>query len=188
MFPKWHPASPNIGDAATAFVVGATERPGIVATHAVTDGTYYEAVCWARGRKNDKPWWQEGPRFFMGSLDPEKAGKLVQDTVRLAATTLDELAARSRESIGTVDVFASVQPRQWIPLAIAETVGIPLGHVVQTFPTYAHLGCCGPVVNLSEARARGMLHDGARVALYAQGGGFTRAAALLSWAGGARAA
>jgi 3-oxoacyl-[acyl-carrier-protein] synthase III len=37
------------------------------------------------------------------------------------------------------------------------------------------------VSNLLEARRRGMLHEGALVALYAQGQGMTRGAALISW-------
>ena len=49
------------------------------------------------------------------------------------------------------------------------------------FDEYAHLGGVGVVANLLAARAGGALDPGARVVLYAQGAGFTRAAALLSW-------
>jgi len=40
---------------------------------------------------------------------------------------------------------------------------------------------CGVVANLIAARSRGMLTPGAIVALYAQGAGFSRAAALIRW-------
>jgi 3-oxoacyl-[acyl-carrier-protein] synthase III len=52
---------------------------------------------------------------------------------------------------------------------------------VQTFERYGHLGGVGPIVNLLAARDAGKLVPGARVVMYAQGAGFTRAAVSLTW-------
>jgi 3-oxoacyl-[acyl-carrier-protein] synthase III len=78
-------------------------------------------------------------------------------------------------------VLLSVQPRRWVPLAIAEALGLDPSVAVQTFQRYAHLGGVGPIVNLIAARDLGKLQPGARIVMYAQGAGFTRAAASLTW-------
>jgi 3-oxoacyl-[acyl-carrier-protein] synthase III len=117
----------------------------------------------------------------MGSYDPTRARKLVQDTVRIGAATVGELLEREAVPPGDIDVLAAVQPRRWIPRAIAEAAGIDPARAIDTFGERAHLGACGVVVNLLEARQAGCLRAGARVVLYGQGAGFTRAAALLEW-------
>jgi 3-oxoacyl-[acyl-carrier-protein] synthase-3 len=181
-FPMMHPASPNVGDAATALVVGTAARGGLLATCVATHGEYADAIVWRRPKGEDTPWWEEGGAMAMGSYDPEAAGQLVRDTVRIGATTLDELLARAGRHPGDVDVLASVQPRRWVPYAIAEAAGIAPESAVETFAERAHLGTCGTVVNLLAARDAGRLGPGAQVVMYGQGAGFTRAAALIEWA------
>jgi 3-oxoacyl-[acyl-carrier-protein] synthase III len=78
-------------------------------------------------------------------------------------------------------VLACVQPRRWVPTAIAEGLGLDPARAPQTFDEYAHLGAVGVITNLVAARDAGRLRRGATVALYAQGAGFTRSAALLRW-------
>jgi len=180
--PMMHPASPNVGDGAAAMVVCATEHAGIRATHALTEGQYFDAVTWCRGKTPaDTSWWLSGPAFYLGSLDPGAARDLMQNTVRIAVDTIRELMQRAREPLGGIDVLAAVQPRRWVPAAIAEGLGLDIRRAPQTFDEYAHLGGAGVVTNLIAAREAGLLRRGARVALYAQGAGFTRAAALLEW-------
>ncbi len=179
-FPLMHPASPNVGDAATAILVSAAESPGLVLTHARTHGEYYGAVTWCRGKESDPPWWQAGPAYYLGSHDREQAQELVRMTVRVAADTIRELCERARVTPSSVDVLAAVQPRRWIPGAIAEAVGGDL-YAPHTFDELAHLGGCGVVTNLIRARDEGRLLPGQKSVLYAQGAGFTRAAALVYW-------
>jgi len=78
-----------------------------------------------------------------------------------------------------VALLASVQPRGWIPQAIARCAGLPPEIAECTYREYAHLGGCGPIVNWWSARSKGKLRGGGRVVLYAQGAGFTRAAVLI---------
>jgi 3-oxoacyl-[acyl-carrier-protein] synthase-3 len=184
-FRMLHPASPSVGDAATAVVVGASERPGVLSSFAVTQGEYCDAVVWRRA-KDESPWHQAGGAMFLGSSDSEAARQLVQDTVRYGADTVTEAARRSDVPLSSIRAFACVQPRGWIPGAIAETLGLAPNVVATTFDELAHLGPCGVVANLIEARRRGLLTPGRDgqaplVCMYAQGAGFTRAAMLLRW-------
>ncbi|HTA92742.1 MAG TPA: 3-oxoacyl-[acyl-carrier-protein] synthase III C-terminal domain-containing protein, partial [Polyangiaceae bacterium] len=178
-FPMTHPASPSVGDGAAAMLVSAASVPGIGRTHAVTHGEYYDAVVWCRGKSDetDPPWWQPGGAFSMASRDPEATRSLMQDTVPTGARTVAELSHRAGFAVDSIDVLLSVQPRRWVPLAIAEALGLDPSVAVQTYQRYAHLGGVGPIVNLLAARDAGKLEPGARVVMYAQGAGFTRAAA-----------
>jgi 3-oxoacyl-[acyl-carrier-protein] synthase-3 len=181
--PMLHPASPNVGDGAAAMVVCAAEAAGIHATVALTEGQHYDAVTWCRGRTadSDPPWWEPGGAFYLGSLAPEAAQTLMQSTIGIGVGTVEELMQRARLPVSSIDVLASVQPRRWVPGGIAEGLGLAEERAPQTFDEYAHLGGVGVVANLLAARAGGALTAGARVVLYAQGAGFTRAAALLTW-------
>jgi len=182
-FPMTHPVSPSVGDGASAMLVTACDKPGIGRVHSVTHGEYCDAVVWCRGKSDetDPPWWQPGGAFSMGSRDPESTRLLMQDTVPTAARTVAELAQRAGFAVDSIDVLLSVQPRRWVPLAIAEALGLDPSAATQTFERYAHLGGVGPVVNLLAAREMGRLKAGARVVMYAQGAGFTRAAVNLTW-------
>lgn len=177
--PLSHPASPNVGDVATAMVVSASEKCGVHLLHAVTHGQYYESVTW-RSRGEDKPWWQGGADYYLGSLDKQGAQYLVRNTVSFGAATIKELMAKARLSPSDIDLLISVQPRRWIPGAIAEALQISVP-APQTFEAFAHLGGCGIVTNLLAAREKGLLRSECRSVLYSQGAGFTRAAALVTW-------
>jgi 3-oxoacyl-[acyl-carrier-protein] synthase-3 len=180
LFPLLHPASPNVGDAAAAFVVSATDRLGIVAIRAQAHGEYYDAVTYCRGREQDPPWWQPGGGYYLGSHDRAQAEALVLRTVKIAADTVLELLAKAKVPLDTVDALASVQPRRWVPEAVVEAIGGNMP-APQTFDELAHLGGAGVILNLLEARRLGHVRAGSRVVLYAQGAGFVRGAALVEF-------
>jgi 3-oxoacyl-[acyl-carrier-protein] synthase-3 len=178
-FSMLRPASPNIGDAATAMVLGPDERPGVVEIAGQTHGEYYDSVTWRRG-KADPSWWKAGPATYLGTLNPTQAHDLVLSSVRIAAQTVRELMTQARLTVSDIDLLCSVQPRRWLPEAIVEALGCS-APAPQTFEEYAHLGGCGVVVNLIRGRELGLLGPGKKVVLYAQGAGFTRSAALVVW-------
>jgi 3-oxoacyl-[acyl-carrier-protein] synthase III len=103
----------------------------------------------------------------------------MRDTVTLGAATLREAAVRASVSVAELRVIASVQPRGFLPHAIAERLGLPREFAVTTYEDVAHVGACGPVFNLARARALQRLVPGVLVGMYGQGAGFTRAAAIL---------
>lgn len=183
VFPMGHPASPNIGDGATAFVVAAAETSGIKSVFSDTDGSYYDAVAWCRGKigEREPAWWEEGPGFHVGSHDIGRARELMQNTVLIGSKTIRELMERANVPVSEIDVIASVQPRRWVPPAIAEALDLPSECAPSTFDEYAHLGGCGIIANLIEARRQGRLQPGSKVVWYGQGAGFVRNAALIEW-------
>ncbi len=179
--PFMHPATPGLGDAASALVVTRGRGLRLRATLGVTHGEYAPAVTWVRGSdaSSDPPWWQPGAAFRLGSCAPEQVKLLMRETVSFGATTVREAAVRAQVEVERLQVLASVQPRGFLPGAIAERLGLPRSRAVTTYEDIAHVGVCGPLFNLARARMRGLLSPGTFVALYAQGAGFTRAAAVL---------
>ena len=180
-FPLTHPACPGLGDAASAMVVTADGPLVLRGTYGVTHGEFGRAVVWLRGKEDstDTPWWKAGTSYRLGSRAPEQTKVLMRDTVSYAASTVREACARAGVDVERIDVLASVQPRGFLPGAMAERLGLPRSRAITTYEDIAHVGVCGPVFNLVKARELGLIRPGGLIALYAQGAGFTRAAAVL---------
>ena len=176
-----HPASPLMGDMATAFVVRAAERPGVTAVEMSSEGEWYEAVTWCRGRDEDPPWWSAGGAFVPGTRDRQRTHALVRGWVKMAVETIEAACARARVAPRDLDALAIVQPRWWLPGAVCEAMGLPEERAPLTWSELAHVGGCGVVANLLAARERGLLREGSKVALYGVGAGVTRAAAVVEW-------
>jgi 3-oxoacyl-[acyl-carrier-protein] synthase-3 len=179
--PMDHPASPGLGDGASAMVVTRGSGMAIRSNFGVTHGEHGAAVTWVRasGNHDDAPWWEPGGAFRLGSRAPERAKALMRDTVSFGAATIRAAADRASIPVSQIGVVASVQPRGFVPPAIAERLGLKRECAVTTYDRVAHLGSCGPVFNLERARVLGRLKPGTFVAMYGQGAGFTRAAAIL---------
>jgi 3-oxoacyl-[acyl-carrier-protein] synthase-3 len=181
VFPLLHPACPGLGDGASAMVVARGRGLALRATFAITHGEHARAVTFVRGQDDasDPPWWKAGGDFRLGSRAPELAKLLMRDTVSFGAATIREVAERAGADVERIAALASVQPRGFLPGAIAERLGLARERAITTYGEIAHVGACGPVFNLERARKLGLLAPGALLAMYAQGSGFTRAAALL---------
>ncbi|MFN7701340.1 MAG: 3-oxoacyl-ACP synthase III family protein [Deltaproteobacteria bacterium] len=177
------PISVNVGDLGTAIVVGPSERAGVLTTSIVSDGRFRDAVLFARGKddETDTPWFVAGGPFVFGTKDRAGAQTMMKDTVKMGALTIREACERAAVSPRDLEVIAAPHPRRWIPGAIAETLGLASERAPHTYEHTAHVGGCGAVANLIEARRRGLLGEGTLVALYAQGQGMTRGAALVRW-------
>jgi 3-oxoacyl-[acyl-carrier-protein] synthase III len=179
--PMEHPASPGLGDGATALVLARGSGLKVRSTFALTHGEHAIAVTWVRGRddESDVPWWKAGGDFRLGSRAPARAKALMRDTVSFGAATIRAAAERASLAVDELAAISSVQPRGFLPHAIAERLGLPRARAVTTYEQIAHVGACGPVFNLARARELGRARRGALVAMYGQGAGFTRAAAIL---------
>jgi 3-oxoacyl-[acyl-carrier-protein] synthase-3 len=184
-FPMDHPAAPGLGDGATALIVARGRGLSVRSTFGVTHGEHALSVTWVRGHDeaSDLPWWKAGGDFRMGTRAGAGAKFLMRETVSYGAATLREAADRAALDVERIGVLASVQPRGFIPGAIAERLGLPRERAVTTYDEIAHVGVCGPVFNLVSARKQGLLREGTVVALYGQGAGFTRSAAMLEVTG-----
>jgi 3-oxoacyl-[acyl-carrier-protein] synthase III len=191
LVPRLHPAAPGLGDAAAALVLtrdatspSASAKPTteleLLSTFAMSHGEFAPAVVMLRAEDPDEPpWWRAGGAYRMGSLAPGLVKLLMRDTVDFAAQTIREAAQRAGVDVERIAVLAAVQPRGFLPHAMAERLGLPRAAAIETYETIAHVGAVGPSVNLLAARARGAWKPGDLVAMYAQGAGFTRAAAIL---------
>ena len=181
--PMLHPACPGLGDGATALVLTRSSHGLLVrATYGVTHGQYASAVTWVRGNgePGQPPWYLAGGDFRLGSpMLHDQVKLMMRETVSFGSLTVREAAARAEIAVDRIAVLAAVQPRGFIPGAIAERLGIDRERAVTTYEDIAHVGACGPVFNLHRACERGLVKSGSVVALYGQGAGFTRSAALL---------
>jgi len=178
-----HPASPGIGDAAVAILLGPDTDEGhqIINTFARNHGDYWDAVVWRRPKGDSLNWWQAGGDFYLGSFDSNKARELIQITATTGAETVRSALAEAGMSASDLDFLVAVQPRKWVNTAITRLLGMPDAASIETYEKYGHIGCCGPVVNLMEAHNQNLIHPGDIVALYAQGAGFTRSATIVKW-------
>lgn len=182
-WPIMHPASPNVGDCATAILMGPTDEHTIVSSFAASEGEHYTSVTYTRGKQeDDTPWWMASDKaFYLGSHDSGNAKKLIMNTINAGKDTIRKAIARTKYSVRDIDLVISVQPRKWVPEGIARSLGLPPNAAVQTFEKYAHLGPCGIIANLEEAETKGLLKPGNIVALYAQGAGFCRVSIIIKW-------
>lgn len=182
-WPMLHPASPNVGDSATAILMGPSDNHILAGSYAVSHGEHYESVTYTRGkREDDTAWWLPSDKaFYMGSHDSAKAKELIMNTINAGKDTIQHAVKASGYAVDDISVVLSVQPRKWVPEGIARALGLAPSTAVQTFDEYAHLGPCGIIANLEEAEKRSLLKPGTVVAMYAQGAGFCRAAAIIAW-------
>lgn len=97
------------------------------------------------------------------------------------ATRWSQFLARVERRPDEIDVLGATQPRRWFPAAVAESLGVEPARAPDTWGELAHVGGCGVLTNLIEARRRGMLREGASVVLFAMGAGVTRSAAWITW-------
>jgi 3-oxoacyl-[acyl-carrier-protein] synthase-3 len=177
--PLLHPASPNFGDLATALVVGPGAEPGVLALAARTYPEYADALVWARD--DARPWWAAGGDYTLGSLDAGATERVISGTVKMARDALLGVCREAGVAPASVRALCCVQPRGWLPAAIAEAAGFATDSACSSFAELAHVGASGPVANLLVARRTPGLSRGDVVAFYAQGAGLTSVAALVRW-------
>lgn len=178
-----HPASVFLGDAASAVVVVGDRRLTPAASSPTSgtiggsliraDGALHGGITWERRGGGGRRWHEAGDSFVPGCVDREAVRVMSARLLHFGVETLGEVIGEG------VDVLASFQPTAWYVAALAEALGIDAAPC--TFDRIAHVGACGVVANLLEARRLGLLRDGARVALYAHGAGVNRATVMTRW-------
>lgn len=180
-FPFTHPAAPGLGDGASAMVISKGDKYKIRSLFAQTHNEFFDGVLMVRGQdeKTDRPWYESGGDFRLGSRNSAQAKYLMQETVTFGAKTVEEVLAKTNYSKTDIDLLLSVHPRGWIPGAIAQRLGLPNHIAHEIYKEVGHLGTCSMVFNYESALKKGLMVGKSVIALYAQGAGFTRAAAII---------
>jgi 3-oxoacyl-[acyl-carrier-protein] synthase-3 len=180
-----HPASPVFGDAAAAFIVGGVAQDrGLIGVASATDGSLAGAVTWNDPRKVVSNWWCPAPGpVYLGADEPEALRRLVDNALAYPIDTIRDACKNAQVPVDAVAAIAMIQPLAWYQAAVAEGLGISGDRIPSTHSIYAHIGGVGVVVNLLEARERGLLQDGSLAVLYGHGAGMTRYATVLRWGG-----
>lgn len=180
--PMGHPASPCIGDAASAILLGPNDHPGhkFLSLRAQSHAEYYESVIWRR-KEGTQAWFIGGEDYYLGSFDKRGARDLVLNTIKFGSKTTLEALDKISLTANSLDFFVSVNPRYWIPFGMVKNMGLTEDKTLSTFKKYGHFGGAGPWINLQEAEKTNRLKTGDIVGVYAQGAGFTRASVILEW-------
>lgn len=174
--------SPSMGDAATAMVLSASPKEGLLGTVMETVGSEWESICWMPRERNEKQWFNPSTGgWTMGTERPRKSVKLMASSVRYGVETVNKVLDRCGVSIEQVDLLAATQARDWMPGKIAEGLGLPPGRAPSTYRDFGSVGPCTPLLNFWTARESGLVKPGSLCVLYVQGISFTVSAALFRW-------
>jgi 3-oxoacyl-[acyl-carrier-protein] synthase-3 len=153
------------GDGAGAVVLRPTDPPGRIGPVVLgADGARAGLIqCDREGLIRMK-----GPDTFRQAVD------------RLSEATVDALAAAGHE-LPDVDVFAYHQANSRIIRAVGERLELPAERVIDCVPRYGNTSAASIPIALAEARADGLLRDGATVLCAAFGGGLAWGATVIEW-------
>jgi 3-oxoacyl-[acyl-carrier-protein] synthase-3 len=165
-----------LGDAAAAFIVGATP-PGVgllgaeVVHTAATCGSFYYDLF-------DDP--AGGPRVRIQAS--RETGQLIRDSAEGFVRQCCEGAARAAgTTISEVDFFVFNTPVPWFAAFAARVLGVDPARTLTTYPRYANIGPALLPVNLHEAAATGRIRPGDCVLLFTIGSVSSAASVVLRW-------
>ncbi len=173
------------GDGAAAVVLGEEADPtkGILTTHLHSEGKYAKklmvevptALCDPRV----SPDMLSGP----GSrLWPRMEGRYVfKHAVTRFPEVINEALEATGHTVGDIDLFIPHQANLRIAQLVAMGLELPPEKMFNNIEKYGNTTAASIPLALYEARAAGLVRDGALVCLAAFGAGFTWASALIRW-------
>ncbi len=165
------------GDGAGALVLEAAEFGGPLGFALRSDGSKRDALfadspCGARDAGGNGPLdcyiHMDGPAIF-------------KFAVHAMTEALRATLAKSRLGVGDIDVLVPHQANLRIIQGVAKALGIPAEKAIVNIQKYGNTSSASIPIALSEAAREGRLHEGARVALCAFGGGLAWGSMLLEW-------
>jgi 3-oxoacyl-[acyl-carrier-protein] synthase-3 len=160
------------GDGAGAVVVGASDAPGIIATHLHADGRHRELLRTTTGPstalKEPALMRMEGNAVF-----------------KVAVNTLDRIVDETLEANGLsksdIDWLVPHQANIRIISATAKKLGMSMDHVVTTVAGHGNTSAASVPLAFDVAVRDGRIQRGQTVLMEAFGGGFTWGSALLKY-------
>jgi 3-oxoacyl-[acyl-carrier-protein] synthase-3 len=160
------------GDGAGAVVVGASDAPGIIATHLHADGRHRELLRTTTGPST-------------GLKEPALMQMEGNAVFKVAVNTLDRIVDETLEANGLsksdIDWLVPHQANIRIISATAKKLGMSMDHVVTTVAGHGNTSAASVPLAFDVAVRDGRIQRGQTVLMEAFGGGFTWGSALLKY-------
>jgi 3-oxoacyl-[acyl-carrier-protein] synthase-3 len=174
----------NFGDGAVAgLLVADTDRNLVLASHAITDGSFALQVKVPAGGSVEPASHAsvEGRRHYLDVVDPA-AMKDGLDQVSLANFVAAARGAveRSGARLEDVSYVSGIHMKRSMHAAILDALGVPAERASYLDDT-GHMSGVDPLLGLDRAVRAGEIADGDLVLLLAAGTGYTWAATALRW-------
>jgi 3-oxoacyl-[acyl-carrier-protein] synthase-3 len=160
------------GDGAGAVVLGASEAPGIIATHIHADGRHKELLRTTTGPSS-------------GLHQPALMRMEGNAVFKMAVNTLDRIVDETLEANGLqksdIDWLVPHQANIRIISATAKKLGMSMDNVVTTVAGHGNTSAASVPLAFDVAVRDGRIQRGQTVLMEAFGGGFTWGSALLKY-------
>jgi 3-oxoacyl-[acyl-carrier-protein] synthase-3 len=160
------------GDGAGAVVLGASEAPGIIATHIHADGRHKELLRTTTGAST-------------GLHEPPLMRMEGNAVFKMAVNTLDRIVDETLEANGLqksdIDWLVPHQANIRIISATAKKLGMSMDNVVTTVAGHGNTSAASVPLAFDVAVRDGRIQRGQTVLMEAFGGGFTWGSALLKY-------
>jgi 3-oxoacyl-[acyl-carrier-protein] synthase-3 len=160
------------GDGAGAVVVGASDEPGIIATHIHADGRHKELLRTTTGPST-------------GMNEPALMRMEGNPVFKMAVNTLDRIVDETLEANGLqksdIDWLVPHQANIRIIAATAKKLGMSMDNVVTTVSGHGNTSAASVPLAFDVAVRDGRIQRGQTVLMEAFGGGFTWGSALLKY-------
>lgn len=160
------------GDGAGAVVVGASDEPGIIATHLHADGRHKELLRTTTGPST-------------GMSEPALMRMEGNPVFKMAVNTLDRIVDETLEANGLqksdIDWLVPHQANIRIISATAKKLGMSMDNVVTTVSGHGNTSAASVPLAFDVAVRDGRIQRGQTVLMEAFGGGFTWGSALLKY-------
>ena len=160
------------GDGAGAVVLGASDAPGIIATHIHADGRHKELLRTTTGPST-------------GLNEPALMRMEGNAVFKMAVNTLDRIVDETLEANGLaksdIDWLVPHQANIRIISATAKKLGMSMDNVVTTVAGHGNTSAASVPLAFDVAVRDGRIRRGQTVLMEAFGGGFTWGSALLKY-------
>ena len=160
------------GDGAGAVVVGASDEPGIIATHIHADGRHKDLLRTTTGAST-------------GLSEPAVMRMEGNAVFKMAVNTLDRIVDETLEANGLaksdIDWLVPHQANVRIISATAKKLGMSMDNVVTTVAGHGNTSAASVPLAFDVAVRDGRIQRGQTVLMEAFGGGFTWGSALLKY-------
>jgi 3-oxoacyl-[acyl-carrier-protein] synthase-3 len=176
--PWEEPLSAQIGDCATAMVIGEVdEGRGFLGRHFESDGSLHAGfVATVPGKR----WYEEG-KVVAVSEDKNAARKMHLHAVDVARRVIGTALERSSLAPTAVRFVATHQPTVWLTAILKQLCGLENAARVETFPWAANCMSSNVPLQLALGQREGLLKPGDPVAMFTFASGMTAASGIVRW-------